>query len=575
MKRLSFLIAMLMCCLVAFPQAEKAKYYIEGEYSISQDQNGQFVYQLSNITSKGISFTPAEVIYGKVEDDESISFTFDKATTTCPDGFAAGLKFWKWQFDGKSNSWQRDSEVKDAQQNFETDKVMVVELVLDCSKSLGDDNFEKLKSSATKFINILYNASSDGSIRLGIIGFNTMGNTDRMVRDIEPLTKSSRDAMIQFIQGLTMYNNTALYYAMRKGGDQISEYVNNMNSEDAGKFDYACMVSFTDGYDNHSMDAQLGVPQKGLENPYFQYVRDNVVNRQIGSATLKSFVIAIRGNDVAEDNKLYKAVFDGLSSDAPFLLDDFNQLEKQFEDMAQELIKRWQNLTCYVPSAHQGKVRWTLGNDFSGGTPEPVKQEESQTPKAKRTLSAGDKFFGVNAGVDFECTPRFYPFGLGIGFDFALPVNNAAIGGMFNLKYDILGPTHFAFGPLFLLGNYENNYGFMLGAGLDMRFATELDRFLGSNRARDAYNSDNVPSQLTNCIEDRFGAAFKLRLGITTQVKRLYFFTDLSFGRFKATYNCQTPSAVPSDNGQTYMIYTTEKLPLSYFNFSLNVGYRF
>jgi len=571
MKRLSLLLALLMCCLAAFPQAEKAKYYIEGEYSISQDQNGGFVYQLSNITSKGISFTPAEVIYGKVEADESISFTFDKATTTCPDGFGAGLKFWKWQFDGKSNGWQRDSEVKDAQQNFETDKIMVVELVLDCSKSLGDDNFEKLKSSATKFINILYNASSDGSIRIGIIGFNTMGNTDKMVRDIEPLTKSSRDAMIQFIQNLTMYNNTALYYAMRKGADQITDYVNNMNAKDADKFDYACMVSFTDGYDNHSMDAQLGVPQKGLENPYFQYVRDNVVNRQIGSANLKSFVIAIRGNDVAEDNKLYKAVFDGLSSDAPFLLDDFNQLEKQFEDMAQELIKRWQNLTCYVPSAHQGKVRWTLGNDISNE--EPTLTEAAPVEKEKR-FSMGNKFIGVNAGVEFEAASRFYPFGLNVGFDYAAPIKNAAVGGMVNLKYDFTGPTHLAFGPLFVLGDYENKYGFMLGAGLDLRFGTSKNGGLRP-AALNAYNLIPGNVQVGSWVKDCCGAAFKLRLGLTTQVKRLYFFTDMSFGGFKAEYNNLYPTIETGDDGQPRIIYNTTKLPVKYFNFSLNVGYRF
>ena len=115
--------------LSAFAQAEKAKYYIEGDYSITQDQNGRFVYQLTNITSRGITFTPVETIYGKVEADESISFTFDKASTDYSEGFAGGLKFWKWQYNGKTNTWQRDSEVKDAQQNFETDKVMVVMLV--------------------------------------------------------------------------------------------------------------------------------------------------------------------------------------------------------------------------------------------------------------------------------------------------------------------------------------------------------------------------------------------------------------------------------------------------------------
>lgn len=541
-----------MLCLmgvsVVFSQAEKAKYYIEGEYSITQDQNGRFVYQLTNISSKGIYFTPVETIYGKVEQDESISFTFDKASTDCPEGFAPGLKFWKWQYNGKTNSWQRDSEVKDAQQNFETDKVMVVMLVLDCSTSLGETNFEKLKNSATKFINILYNASPDGSIRLGIMGFNTMGNADKMVRDIEPLTAQSRDEMTRFIQGLSLYNNTALYYAMRKGADMISSYVDGLSRTDAEKFDYACMVSFTDGYDNHSMDPALGVPQKGLENPYFQYVRDNVVNRNIKGSNLKSYVIAIRGNDVAEDNKLYKSVFQGISSEEPFLLDDFNQLETQFENMAQELIKRWQNLTCYVPSAHQGKVRWTLGNDFSAPVLEP-KAEPKAEPVTEEPTVVPNKykaFFGLSAGLDFEVAPKFF-IGPSIGLEFAFPKEKYAIGGLVSLDYCILGPTRLDLGPLFLFGDYINSNSFMLGAALDLRFPT-------SKRGPkwDGYIYE----------KDSFGAGAMLRLGMTHK-SRLYFYLDFAVGGRKAWYH-------PS-NAQL----NSEGVSQAYINFSLNVGYRF
>ena len=111
--------------IASFAQADKAKYYIEGDYSISRGAGGQFVYNLTNISSKGIYFSVPDTLRGVVEKDESISFTFEKATTDCPDGFQDGLKFWKWQNNGKNYSWQRDSEVKDAQQNFETDKVMV------------------------------------------------------------------------------------------------------------------------------------------------------------------------------------------------------------------------------------------------------------------------------------------------------------------------------------------------------------------------------------------------------------------------------------------------------------------
>lgn len=563
MKKILCAFVAVLLCSVAFSQADKAKYYIEGNYTITQSANGQFVYQLTDITSKGIQFAPVQVIYGKKENDESISFTFDKATTDCPDGFSGGLKFWKWQSNGKEYTWQRDSEVKDAQQEFETDKVMVVMLVLDCSNSLGNDNFEKLKSSATKFINILYNASPDGSIRLGVIGFNTMGNADKMTHEIEPLTAQSRDEMIRFIQNMTLYNNTALYYAMHRGSDMIDQYVANLSAVDAEKFDYACMVSFTDGYDNHSMSTQIGVPREGLDNPYYQYVRDHVVNHSIANSSLKSYVIAIRGNDVSEDNKLYKAVFDGLSSEEPFLLSDFNQLETQFESMAQELIKRWQNLTCYVPSAHQGKVRWTIG-DFTDRDENKIVEEPKEEKKTVSNHNARS-FFGVHGGVGFELAPNFYPVGIGTGIEFAVPTNRCAIGGLAALKYDFLGPLHMDLGALAIFGDYNTKKAFMGGIGLDFRFGTAIK----NNCHRLEHSMYEGRGETWEWIDksDKMGAGIVLRLGVTMP-KHLYFFADMSIGGYKNFYNVW-PNYGEEVNSRQELRKNT------YFNFSLNVGYRF
>ena len=595
-----------MVCVLSvvatFAQADKAKYYIEGDYSISRGAGGQFVYNLTNISSKGIYFSVPDTLRGVVEKDESISFTFEKATTDCPDGFQDGLKFWKWQNNGKNYSWQRDSEVKDAQQNFETDKVMVAMLILDCSNSLGDANFAKLKSSAIKFLDILYNASPDGSVRIGIIGFNTMSNTDEMVRDIEALTATSKDKMIQFINGLTLYNNTSLYYAMRKGADMVGNYVAGLSNDEREKFDYACMVSFTDGYDNHSKDERLGVPQRGLDNPYFQYIRDNVVNRNIAGKPLKSHVIAVKGNDVSEDNRLYKEVFQGISSSDPVLLDDFSQVEAQFEKMAQELIKRWQNLTCYVPSAHQGRVRWTIGDYTDNSTVTQTVVEKTKEVKEKTVSYSKKAFLGINAGLDFEIASQAQTLtygGLCTGFDFAIPTkknDNIAVGGMISLKWPFLvhGPFHLGAGPLMLVGDYENRAAFMLGAGLDLRFHNTVER----------------PKKFTWTSDNKMGAGGTLRLGFTTIKKRLYFFTDLTLGGFHAFY--KDPLAVPTNadefpyydafdarmtnqdlqnrwgQGESFytgpstdpnrteieQFYRYDTHPL-YFNFSINVGYRF
>ena len=580
MKRLFCFIVGMMACVAAFAQAENAKYYIEGDYEISRGANNQFVYTLSNITSKGITFAPVDKIVGHVEADESISFAFEKAQTDYPGGFAEGLKFWKWQYDGKDYKWQRDSEVKDAQQQFKTDGVMVVMLILDCSTSLGEVNFAKLQNAAIKFIDVMYNASPNGSVRLGIIGFNTMSNTDKMVLDIQPLTASTKSSMIQFIHSLTLYNNTSLYYAMHKGSDMIGTYVTGMSPVDREKYDYACMVSFTDGYDNHSSDERIGIPDKGLDNPYFQYVRDNVVDKLIGGKELKSYVIAIKGNDVAEDNKLYQTVFKGLASDNPFLLEDFNQLETQFENMAKELMKRWQNVTCYVPAAYRGKIRWTLGNGTEAPKTEPARETKpAPAPEPKAVGRTKKAFLGVNVAADFEYAsamkPIFY-LGVGAGFDFAIPKDKVAAGAMTSLKYCFGGPTHLTVGPLFLFGDYENNASFMLGAGLDLRFQTASPNYMRVNKVL----AENYQQHWNG---DKCGAGATLRLGATTLVKKLYFFTDLTLGGYKAMYQSLVPTPVLDENqvqmvdaqGNPMFYYSETRPTHLYFNVSFNVGYRF
>ena len=93
MKRILFVIIGMLMSVAAFAQAENAKYYIEGDYEITRGDNNQFVYTLSNITSKGITFTPVQTIVGHVEDDESISFSFDKAQTDYPAVLRRGLNF--------------------------------------------------------------------------------------------------------------------------------------------------------------------------------------------------------------------------------------------------------------------------------------------------------------------------------------------------------------------------------------------------------------------------------------------------------------------------------------------------
>jgi hypothetical protein len=64
---------------------------------------------------------------------------------------------------------------------------------------------------------------------------------------------------------------------------------------------------------------------------------------------------------------------------------------------------------------------------------------------------------------------------------------------------------------------------------------------------------------------DKCGAGATLRLGATTIVKNLYFFTDLTLGGYKAKYW----------DRNTQPIIEITPSPYLYFNVSLNVGYRF
>ena len=61
-KRLSLLAAALLLSLTLFAQADKAKFYIEGQLA-TPTKTGQ-PWKLYNIRSQGITFTDKDTIYG-------------------------------------------------------------------------------------------------------------------------------------------------------------------------------------------------------------------------------------------------------------------------------------------------------------------------------------------------------------------------------------------------------------------------------------------------------------------------------------------------------------------------------
>ena len=444
-KRLTLLAAALLLTLTVFGQAEKAKYYIEGQLA-TPTKSGQ-EWKLYNVRSQGITFTDSDTIYGH-DTDKGVQLVFDHAATTHPQGFNCGLKFYRWQ--NNSGRWQVDSEVENAQAAFSQQKVMSIMLVLDCSSSIGDADFIKLKQAAKQFIDVIIEKSSDGNVHIGIVGFNSMRNTRTF--DLKPLTKNSRKDMFQFIDTLQLNNRTAFYYAIDKGLDNIKNYVKDLKVDKDKKYDGNFIIAFTDGYDNDSFDPKIGKAAEGTEHRYFQHVNQRIMKEKIGGAPIESYVLAIRGNDVDRNNTEFERVLSSLSHNASgnkfYSLQNFDKLQSAFEEIGTNLINKWQSIYCYIPRGYDGRVRWTI--------------------------ECGDvarKFFmGVTGSVGTLTYRTKYPnnshpggFIAAAGLDMTFPITDLiSVGGYVELNAS--SGIGFAFTPTVAF-SFPNNSAIMLGLG--------------------------------------------------------------------------------------------------------------
>lgn len=438
---LPFLMALILA-VPAFAQ-ENSNYYIEGNISIAQERNGRSVWYLTNINSKGIDFEHKDTIKA-YETNDGVKFDFEHVTTTHPKGFGCGLKFYRWQ--NSYNRWQIDSEVRAAEETFSQEKQMTVMLVLDCSGSIGANDFEKLKASAKQFVDTIYAKSHDGRVHVGVIGFNSMKSTK--VLDIQPLQPSSLLEIHNFIDNLKLSNNTALYYAMDLGIKKMDSYVKTLHLNEMN-YDGSYIVTFTDGYDNDSFDPQIGRSAEGVEHAYFKQVEKQINTKAIGGAAIESFIIAIRGNDVNQDNEDFEKVLSRLSSDKRnfYQLKNFNKLQGVFQMIATDLIDKWKSLTCYIPRGYEGRVRWTIdcsnhGEFFAGG---------------HLFVGAFDSKLLLPVGFDlaYRLNDHFYVGGFA---DISIPFRN---GGL-------------AIGPMALYA-LPNRSGFMLGMGIRMGSKSKVD----------------------------------------------------------------------------------------------------
>lgn len=529
-------------------QAEYSNYYIEGYYQMHSGNKGLY-YTLTDITAKGVDIRLADgqnsMLNTEDTTTESVKFVFDTISTDCPWGFKS-MQFYKMQNNGK---WQRDLEVEQAKQEGRADMVRVVMLVIDCSNSLKSD-FGSVKNSAIKAIKILQKKTIPGTVHVGIIAFNTVKNTDKQIYPITPLNKEAVNDMEQWIKGLHTENNTAMYYAMHKGYDVVVDYMSNLDLPNEIKFSGVTMLTFTDGIDNNSLLPD-SVFRKGLNNPYHKYVGKNIVNcpitythksGQTENTYFESRLFFVPGDDVIEDEQLQRDIFNSLDSERKaFMLKNFTELDKAFAKMADNIVDRFQTLKCYVPRAHEGKVRWTLDK-----------------PKG---------FFGISAGGFGEMTGSMdIAAGGGAGIDFAFHTKNfAAVGGFINIKgggpiSTGTYPTHIQLGLLRAGNGFQYKSKPLFGIGLDIRPSESNEYYVKTSKGNKKYFYS----------EDDTGIGLVLRAGIISK-NHLYYYADL-FGGYMQSQR-KTTTYYP--NGNLAGVTGKQWFNNVYFGLALNLGFKF
>lgn len=454
-----------LCSLAVFAQSTanplSYPYYISGTTSI--DPNDGTVI-LSNISSRGFSFKEENVKYS-VEKNEKAVFTFEEITTS-PKIQLAGKTLQYWRQD-ESGTWMTDAEGGNGIVENRVTKDIMVFLVLDCSSSLGED-FIKVKNGAIGFVNKLKQASGDGHIKLGIIGFSSISNTK--VLGTCPLTEAGYRSAINFISSLSVGSTTALYSATDIAIQILERGYGENGTAD---FDGAYMLVFTDGIDTGSRFNELKLFR---EADTYNYVQDRIRNTLINGKHIESYVIGAKGDDLktAEQISKFKSRLEGLV-DARYrnrftYLENMTNLENTFSEIAEGLVQRWQTLYCNSAINHEGGVCWTYGE--LPPAPKPVTVQKPKKEYSRNVL------LGLNAGVGGGYDGSDFGALVSGGIDYAQPISDKFALGAYAEVYGLI-PNETVGGTVGLmsvLGNFSSGQkSFLLGAGAS--FDNNYNRF--------------------------------------------------------------------------------------------------
>lgn len=445
------------------------EYYIEGFYERHGDGN----YSLKNIQTNGIYIDGKTSLSKKFGDKVSIlcdglnatmvKFAFERATTDCPTKWDNGFEFQYWDED--NNKWKTDVEACRGETGGYSQKDMVIMLVLDYSSSMKN-NISQLQSSAINFISAVSNAS-EGNIHVGIIAFSGMDLAKNQFFPITPLDNNNKYQFERFIRNANRGKETALYYSMDKAIGMMEEYVRKKGfSQD--KFNGTCMITFTDGLDNASInDAISSSMHRGRKNEYLAHISKLLKGSErkyILGFPVENFAIGFTGSEKfsSEDRAFFEDVLQQTTPDKEHftLSDDFKAIESYFGDIIKNLTQRWETLNMYIGESQYGRIRWVLNCGKKKEVPPTI----------------GGFWLGIGAEVGTGYYERedyyngsyyFYSensFGLAVRADAAWPISRVfSLGGTLSLGYCI--DVAFRIGPLAKF-SFPNGSALLVGMGV-------------------------------------------------------------------------------------------------------------
>lgn len=471
-KRLFMAILAMAMMVPAVAQRDKSKLKNPDEASYSIRGTMQVIdgkRYLNDARGKNIQFEYVSSRFAAPTQMADLVVRFDSIETSHPGGMTS-LFFWR--YDVEVGEWIFDSEVRQGEKELESTMKTNIMLVVDNSKSLGDD-FKKVQDAAIEFVGQLYRESQGRDIfRIGVIGFSTVQFTK--IREISPLDATNYRQIVDFIRGLEMRNGTAFYYSLEKALNMLENDARTNISRD--EYKESRIYAFTDGLDQASVDdsRKLSTPTE-----YYDHLRPMMrgVNRKkimgLPKKSVHSTIVTVRGGDMTDKQE---KLFDQRAQeicDTVRKLTDMNQLIAEFKKLASDLVNNNYVLYCYIPVGANGRVGWTFNEEKVYVAPpkpvelkKPVKMWLGVGLEGGLALMSYEKYsYSEYYGTYYlsEEGTESHPFG-GLHVDAAWPLSTSfALGATASLTYcDGIG---FAVGPLAKV-TFKNNSALLASIGI-------------------------------------------------------------------------------------------------------------